>query len=724
MGRGTRLSLSSSPSSFPFAGFAPVSPVAIVDAKWRMRGLVPSRLNLVRGMTNLESQEVPSPPRDADPTRKHYPALNLRPELTNRASALLLLVLLGIILLAAFLRLYRLDVTPPGFHYDEAFNAIQARDVLSGANRPIFFTGNFGEEPMQMYVEAAVFAVAGQSPWSARLSNVILGLLLVPSLYFCARALFPSSPFAALSAAFVGATLYWAINFSRLGIETNSLPWVLTLSAGALAAANSKRDWKWGIASGLLLGLTLYTYLAGRIWPFAIVLWFAYLLLLHRADFGARFRVWILVAVFALLAAAPLILFFLANPLALTGRSGQVLSADQFGMNLLRTAGMYFVAGDTDPRDNLPGRTVLDPFLAALFLMGVIISLLRARRPNYAFLLIWLVVMSLPSALTEFAPNFRRAIGALPAIAMLCAVGADWLWGFIRRAHAAWGGSTLARSVLSALVIVGFASSAYSSGRDYFASWAAGTGLYYSFDAGILNLAKTLSLRPPGEQLYLSPDYHDHPTVLWALDGRSFSSFDSRRVVVLPNSALPATYAIITHEDQTFSFRSLFPSAERLATFADFQGRPYAETYRIPAGAVPVVSPKNLVDAHVGQALRILGYDLTRRGALVDVLIYWRADEEVQEDYTVFSHLLDSTGSRVLAQDDAEPGHGTYPTSRWRQGETVVDKYELATPLDGTGQPYHVELGMYLLSTGARLPVMIGGQRAQDDKLLIREIPQ
>jgi hypothetical protein len=146
------------------------------------------------------------------------------------------LLLVGILLLAAFLRLYQLDHIPPGFHYDEAFNAIQARDVVSGANRPIFFVDNFGEEPMQMYVEAAVFALAGESPYNARLSNVILGLLLIPALYFCGRSFFPGSRAIPLVAAFIGATIYWAINFSRLGIETGSLPWILTLSAGALVA--------------------------------------------------------------------------------------------------------------------------------------------------------------------------------------------------------------------------------------------------------------------------------------------------------------------------------------------------------------------------------------------------------------------------------------------------------------------------------------------------------
>jgi hypothetical protein len=655
------------------------------------------------------------------------------------------LALLCILLLGTFLRLFQLDAIPPGFHYDEAFNALQARDVVSGANRPIFFTGNFGEEPMQMYVEAVVFALAGQSPWSARFSDVILGLLLIPSLYFCARAFFPHLKLIALAAAFIGATLYWAINFSRIAIETNSLPWVLTLSAGSLAMAHATRDSKWGAASGILFGTTLYTYLASRAYPLVVLLWFAYLVVFHRNELRPRLRTWFVMALFAALTVAPLALFFWANPLALTGRSGQVLTIDQMGTNLARSAAMFFFVGDTDPRDNLPGRPALDFFLAVLFLIGLIVTIARAKKPTYAFLLIWLVVMTLPSAVTEFAPNFRRAIGALPAVAIVCSVGVDWLWSLTQpstvrdRRETRWYGQRLmsaakrpslltTRVVLRLLLTFGFAYSAWSSVGDYFHAWGASSGLYYSFDAGLLQVAQTLVERPAGEQICVSPDYHDHPTVLWAMNGRAYSAFDGRRVAVLPNSALPATCAIITYEDQTFSIAHFFPGAQRLATINDFEGKPYAQVFYIPAGTLPKISPQHRLDARVGDAVRVLGYDLTREGERIDLQVYWRAERAMPEDYTVFVHLIGpqnpTTASPVWAQDDAQPGHGTFPTSRWLAGETIIDRYAIRLPTGAPPAAYHFEIGMYLLSTGGRLPVWVDGQREAEDRLLLGGITE
>ncbi|MGB8647482.1 MAG: glycosyltransferase family 39 protein [Anaerolineae bacterium] len=636
-------------------------------------------------------------------------------------------LLIGILALATFLRLYQLDRTPPGFHYDEAFNAMQARDVLRGVNRPIFFTGNFGEEPMQMYVEAVIFALAGQSPYTARLSNVVLGLLLIPALYFCGRALFPRARLAPLVAAFVGATLYWAINFSRLGIETGSLPWVLTLSAGALALACERNDWRWGAAGGFLLGATVYTYLAARVWPFVILFWFICLALLHRDRL--RIKTWGVIALTTALTIAPLALFFLLNPVALTGRAGQVLTPDQFGGNLLRTAGMFFFGGDVDPRDNLPGRAALDPFLALLFIAGLAISLRRVKKSAYTLVLIWFVVMTLPSALTEFAPNLRRAIGALPAVALLCGIGVEWLWQTASRRPLRILNFELrirnSKFAFLALLLLGLAYSAWSSADAYFNQWSHETGLYYSFDAGLQAVASALAVRPAGEQLCLSPAYPDHPTVLWAMDGRPYSTFDGRRVTVLPDSALPTTCAIITYEDQNTNLLRFYPNAQRLTVIDDLANKPYAEIYHIPAGAAPNLQPQHALDARMGNAVRVLGYDLTRQGDRIDLQLYWRPTGPIQEDYTVFVHLLGpvnpDSGSPVWAQDDAQPGHGTYPTSRWQPGQTIIDMYTLKLPPGAPAAHYRIETGMYLLSTGQRLSVSTLDQGVQD-RLLFASI--
>jgi hypothetical protein len=76
----------------------------------------------------------------------------------------------------------------------------------------------------------------------------------------------------------------------------------------------------------------------------------------------------------------------------------------------------------------------------------------------------------------------------------------------------------------------------------------------------------------------------------------------------------------------------------------------------------------------------------------------------MEEDYTVFVHLLDSEGT-IVAQEDREPLGGDYPTSHWSPGEVVQDPIQI--PLEGDLQPgrYRLLVGMYDLETDTRLMV-------------------
>lgn len=625
-----------------------------------------------------------------------------------------------ILWLALFLRVWQLDTLPPGLHYDEAFNGTMARDVLRGINRPVFFTPNFGEEPLHIYTEALLFSLLGESPWTIRLVSAIFGVIFVAALYAAARALFPKSGWAALVSAFIAATLYWAINFSRIGIETNGLPMLLTLSAAALGHTYRKMSWQWVVSAGFLIGATLYTYLASRLWLAAVFLWFAYLFVFHRASIRAHFSRWVVIGLVAVLTLAPLISFFAVNPVAFAGRSGTVFTPEIFVTNLVRTAGMFWFSGDTDPRDNLPLRPALDVLLGIFFLIGLGVALIRFRQPFYALLLIWLVIMCLPSALTEFAPNFRRAIGAMPAMILLCAVAVDWLaHAFDKFINFSTPSARNDKSrdfvpdrLFKCSLIAALLVSAFWSVRAYFVDWAGGTGLYYSFDAGLLQVAQSLAARPAGQELYLTPKYDEHYTVIWALDGRPVSSFDGRRVLVLPDSSRAATYGIITREDnRTLTELGRAQAAtQKLAEFVDYRREPYAQVVQLETGEKPSSAPA----IRLGEFAELTNYtaspSVPKRDEKVMVQLGWQATGVTDKNYTVFMQLLGptnpTTGTNVWAQSDGQPGDGTFPTSAWRPGQSIAQTYELKVPPEAIPGTYSIVVGMYLLETGERVPLL------------------
>lgn len=644
--------------------------------------------------------------------------------------------MLGISSLALFLRVWQLNVLPPGLHYDEAFNGTVAREVLRAVHRPIFFTENFGEEPLHMYTEALLFEFLPESPWTIRLVSAVFGVILVAAVYACARAFFPRADLLALFAAFLAATLYWAINFSRIGIETNSLPPLLTLSAAALAHAYRKMSWRWIAGAGFLVGATMYTYLAARVWLLAVFVWFVYLVIFYRAHVRAHFSGWLALGIFALVTLAPLALFFIENPIAFTGRAGTVFTPETFLVNLARTAGMFFWSGDTDPRDNLPGRPALDILLALFLITGLVITLARFRKPFYAFLFIWFVVMSLPSALTEFAPNFRRAIGAMPATILLCAVGVEWLWKQVdvRRSSSIVRASSVVRPFRvprlqqfgQTAIIAALALSAFWSARAYFVEWASGTGLYYSFDAGLLQVGKALAGRPPEELLYLTPDYDSHYTVLWALDGRPLASFDGRRVLVLPDSRRAATYGIITHEDrvtQDALTQSGVPT-KPLLNFMDTAGSAYATLLATAPYTRSDTTKLASADDFAELRSATVSPEAAVPGGTLHVLLEWFATKPARRDFTVSVQLIGppnpALGSPLWAQDDKQPGGGTYPTTAWRSGESILEPYTLKIPVEAPPGRYKIQVGMYLLETNERVPLFdAGGMRLDTDALTI-----
>ncbi len=650
-----------------------------------------------------------------------------------------MLFIAAILCLAACLRVYRLDELPPGLHYDEAFNAQMATRVLTGVERPIFFRENLTEEPMAIYTAAIFFGWFGESAWTLRLASAFAGIVGVATLYALARAMFASRRVAAL-AALVLALLYWHINFSRLGMELIFAPLMMTLCVLFLWKTVASRQSSVAshlspflslvthhlspVLAGIFLAATQYTYKAAIIFPAFVAAWIGAEIFADK-SFLARHRrgLWIGAGA-AFLAFLPLGLYFVTHPGEFLERPTSISIASAgfaaLGENTLKIVGMFFWRGDANPRSNLPERPALDAFLALGFIIGLLACLAQWRRREARALLLWFGVMLLPSALTDYAPHFGRSIGATPAVALIVAFGIKEI---IEKAESKKQKAIWLLPTVYGLLISGFAFTAYSTARDYFAVWGARAGLFDSFDAGILRVGQQLAAQPPDERIYFSPLTDEHYTMRFGLRGRAATGFDSRRALVLAPPGERATYGIITRDDPRALARlqKIYPAGARGETLSDFNAQPYAAIFRTTEP--PQIAPHYRADARLDDAIELLGYDLARDGAQIALTIYWRSLNETRSDYTAFAHLLGAinpaTGSPVWAQDDHKPGGGTYTTPRWRAGEIVIDEYRLTLPRDLPRGAYEIEMGLYVLETGARARVTdTRGARMENDRVL------
>ena len=110
----------------------------------------------------------------------------------------------------------------------------------------------------------------------------------------------------------------------------------------------------------------------------------------------------------------------------------------------------------------------------------------------------------------------------------------------------------------------------------------------------------------------------------------------------------------------------------------------------------PIAHPLNV---KLGDAIELAGYNLDRTTAAITLTLIWKSLKSIDEDYTIFTHVLDQAGQQIAGKDN-QPVNGAYPTSYWMPGEYVIDEYVIPVqPPDG----YTIEVGMYDPETGARL---------------------
>ena len=353
-------------------------------------------------------------------------------------------LLVAILLLATFLRFWQLAQMPPGFYHDEAYNGLDALSLVQGkmfpqfyegwelyaqdahagnppdpTRFPLFFEGNYGREPVHIYLMALSLKLFGATPFAVRAVPALAGVLAVLTTFLAAKVvlrpekigdqrvkieenrvmqslIFNLSP---LFAAFTLAILFPAIHFSRFGLRAMLFVPVETLAVvcfwQGITARRKGRvpPWLWLGLAGFLLGFGLYVYAAARLFPLLFV---AVGLIWWWRDKTAVLMQWrglLLRAGVAGITAVPILLFFARYPYFFIFRIGYVANKGlgavagkpwlTWLLNVGRVVRGFFWQGETHLRHNLPGRPYLDSIQAILFLLGLFCSAQLILRSDF-----------------------------------------------------------------------------------------------------------------------------------------------------------------------------------------------------------------------------------------------------------------------------------------------------------------------------------------------------
>lgn len=628
--------------------------------------------------------------------------------------------------LAGALRFAYLGRVPPGLYHDEAFNGLDALQVLAG-NFSVYFPGNHGREPLFIYLTAAAVRALGRTPAAVRLGAAICGTLTVPATYVMAHAWFDRS-IGLLSAAILSITV-WHIQLSRIGFRAVMLPLGVACFVASLKWALRSRSAAHWLLSGVLYGLLFYTYVAAQFTPVALLCLAAWML-----AHGKFCRVWpgILIMGIAVVATlAPLGSYAVRHWDTVVGRPAQVSILNEVvhkgdlwrtvARHIVKTAGMFFIRGDTIPRHNVPGRPVFSPLLGVAMIAGTVQASRRAYRGDggSALALIWTTVMLIPTVAAADAPHFLRAVGALPLLTLLPALGIERLYAAVSpRAGHTW---------TSALICLVVALGLGSTVHDYFIQYASSSQVAYAFESAATELAAQVNrftgvgwkreeaggaapLPDSQRRVYLDrrlwqawesvPFLVPAPKTLTLFnpqDALSLGPADEWLLLVWPYDDLQRYIAALPHPGQIEAHAG--PAAR-----GDLEEEAYPAfvSYRATRLREQPYEPL----AQFGESIELVDFGIEIDESAWNVRLLWRARQAPELPYTVFVCLCDDlcTQGSLLAQRDTQPGDGFYPTTLWRAGDVIEDVYSLTAPSLESPNP-SVAVGLYTWPTLEHLPV-------------------
>ncbi len=668
---------------------------------------------------------------------------------------------LAVLLIAAVFRFYRIGDHPLGIFFDPAINGLDSLRLMQRGGYVLFFPTNGGRESLFMVLLMPFIEAFGSTPFAIRALTAAISLLTVALLFAFLHKLpiagggstVRSSQFylAGLAALVLG-TMPWAISVSRLGQRPVLVPLLAVPVFWLFVAGWADGRARWFLGSGALLGLALgYTYGAARLLP--VILLLALLPEFFGRSAGeqatarhapriSQLKNLLLLIAAAMAVYAPMAWYFAAHPAQFSARAGSVMVwnflaspaaiAAELGRNALRVAGFFCCAGSPNPIFGPPGYPGLSPWLAPFLLIGLAVAVRHWRSLFHRLVALWWLIGVAPSVIAIEAPHPLRMIAALPATAILVALGllhsVDWL---AKTAPGLRRWSLLAPFLLILLPLPGFS-------RAYFSEWTARRDTQGVYDYGAVAIRDAVlaqAAADPGTPIYLPHQRINNSTLLYYLGG----SFARQAHL----SALPAGQAIAISPPKSADdsgwvrlqngvITVLPPLTEAgQAMIQSALASPSARAITIPANGetaallAPLPADPALYTQGIAQPaqaefgpLQLTGINAPQLippdAAGLPVTLFWQAIHPMRDEYEVLARLVDDS-RRSWGNGDARPTDWIYPTSFWLPGQDKIAAQHLLT-LEPNLPPgrYWLSVSVFNGATDQRLPLTAGNSDSPD----------
>lgn len=615
-----------------------------------------------------------------------------------------------ILLVAAFFRFHALATIPPSLFHDEAVNGLDALTVIRTRQIPIFFSANNGREPLLIYLQAVAFALFGNREISLRLVSAYAGVITVAITGGLVKDLFAKRPFrthVSLLAMLILALSFWHIHFSRIAFRAIIMLPLITAALWFFWRGWQRGRWRDYAIAGMMLGLSLYTYIPARLTP--LILGGSLLIdaFQQRRKKEARFLPQkslvlgtLLLFIIAGIIFTPLGIHYLTHQDNFDERSQQVsifTASEETGQSLpvvfvrhLWEMGRMFVdRGHHYPALNLPYRPVLEWLTLAGFVLGILLTLTRWRQAVYPFLLLWFSALLLPAILSNEADHPLRALGAVVPMAILIALGLNMIGEQITKKRQPF---PLFWPLYLLLIGVVVGTSSY---RDYFINWGHRADTIQTFSTAHTKIGQRLLTL--ADVAVLPAEVFEHPTTQFVLQS-ALENIQQDETLTPPETAVslypshfcrPQTEMVLWQQKgQTASFRYLPPSQlntkswlqnENLTALTDSRQRTIAwETPLHNFWGKTAVLPTP-ISANFNHEWCLLGFDVQPAAAHtpesdLELILYWEKLSQDSPDYRAEIRLENTAGDWPMTV--------TLPqlTQPAQHGKIVAQTYPLTLP--------------------------------------------
>lgn len=376
-------------------------------------------------------------------------------------------LLVAILLLAAFLRLYRINEVPPGVNRDEAAIGYTAYSLIKtgkdeyGRPFPLSFQ-SFGDWklPLYIYVTIPLVKMFGLTELAVRLPSALAGIATVGLTYFLILELFWKLEIRnlklqaiALLSALLLAVSPWHIHLSRVESESN-LAVLFTIVALLFFFKGIKRP-VFFLGSALFFALTYYTYHGNHV---TTTLFIVGLVVLFRSVIPKRKEAFAAIGLFIILVS-----FILSQTLkqadktklsgiSIFGNPAVIHEKIEIPRNRYPNPSAWyirlrynrvtfaietimknyissfspeflFIRGGTNRAHNIQNFGNLYPIDAPFFYLGIILVFLGRKKQPMQLLLWWFLISPIAASITKDAPHTNRMFAIYPLPPILIALG-------------------------------------------------------------------------------------------------------------------------------------------------------------------------------------------------------------------------------------------------------------------------------------------------------------